>query len=235
MEVFKVANANREPSVALDLHKQDGKEMYAIPHISEVKEYGKTLGLNYVVPRFLGYTDYYICTCYKKKGKPDTWVTQINPLILSTEGLVFVEETQEGVEGTYLVPRHPRILVAYTEAGTLNPVQRELMGLAALQFQQAVHAANGIFISDFGLRVDNLEAYINGTDEEKEKIAENYFKALKETVNGELDKDDKLKEYVRATEFLAENVEMDNAKQGVLPADIERKLNEEADVAENDD
>ena len=227
--MFNVEDCNREPTVAINL--ADMKGLPVIPNIGEVKEYGRKMNIPYVVPRFIGLNHYYICTCYKSK-KGDNWVTQINPIIISTEGLVYVEETQHGVEGTYLVPRHPRLLAAWTEAGTFNPVQRELMGIGALQFQQAIHAAQGIFISDFGLRVDDNEAYQNGTDEERKEIIDAYFKALKESYEEELKTNKDTEAYVKAASFTAEKIEMDNARQGVLPEQLQKKLNEEADKAE---
>lgn len=235
MKLFNVNEANREPSVAINI--ADRKGMFMVPDVSDVKDYGRKNNLDYSVPRFLGLNHYYMCTRYiKKKGKNriENWTTQINPLILSTEGLVFVEETQHGVEGTYLVPRHPRILVAYTEAGSLNPIQRELIGLASLQFQQAIHAVNGLFISDFGLRIDDNEEYKKADDEGKAKIAQDYFKALKESYEEEMEASPETKEYVKATEWAAEQIQMDNARQGVLPGDIEKQLNEGADKAESE-
>ena len=227
--MFRVEEANREPVVAVNL--ADKKGLPVIPDVGAVKDYGRKMGIPYSVPRFIGLNHYYICTCYKSK-KGDNWITQINPVILSTEGLVYVEETQHGVEGTYLVPRHPRILAAWTEAGTLDPVQRELMGLNALQFQQALHAAQGLFISDFGMRVDDNEAYLNGTDEERKEIIDAYFRALKESYEEELKANEDTKAWVDAASFTAEKIEMDNARQGVLPEQIQKKLNEEADKSE---
>lgn len=229
-KVFNVEEANREPVVAVNL--ADRKGLVSIPDVGAVKEYGRKMSIPYVVPRFIGLNHYYICTCYKSK-KGENWITQINPIILSTEGLVYVEETQHGVEGTYLVPRHPRVLAAWTEAGTLKPVQRELIGLNALQFQQALHAAQGLFISDFGMRVDDNDEYKNGTDEERKEIIDAYFKALKESYEEELKNNEETKAYISAAEFTAEKIEMDNARQGVLPEQIQKKLNEEADKVEN--
>lgn len=227
MEKFLVENSNREPAIAIDLVGSKEK-LFVLPGISEVKEYGRSNNLNYSIPRFIGKTDSYICSRYIKKKK-ENWVTQINPIILSTDGLVFVEETQHGVDGIYLVPRHPRILVAYTEAGSLKPVQRELIGLASLQFQQALHAVNGLFISDFGLRIDDNQEYQQADDEGKNQIAQDYFKALQESFEEDVKSDEAVAEYIKATEFTSEKIEMDNVRQGVLPEDINRKLNEEAD------
>lgn len=220
--MFSVETANREPAVAVNLAEKD-HGLFITPAISETKEYGRQNNLDYSVPRFIGLNHYYICSRYKRK-KQEVWATQINPLILKTEGLVFVEETQHGVEGIYLVPRHPKILMAYTEGGTLKPIQRELIGLASLQFQQALQAANGLFISDFGLRVDNNEDYQKADDEGKNEIAQAYFKALQEGFNEQIDNSPETKEYLRATEFVAENVELNNAKEGVLPEPLMKEL-----------
>jgi hypothetical protein len=229
-KIFNVEDCNREPSIAVNL--ADSTNLVVIPDIGKVKDYGRKMKLPYVVPRYLGLTHFYICTCYKSK-KGENWVTQINPIILSTEGLVYVEETQHGVEGTYLVPRHPRLLAAWTEAGSLKPVQRELMGINALQFQQALHAAQGLFISDFGMRIDDNEAYLNGTDEERKEIIDAYFKALKESYEAELKSNKDTNDYIKASEFLAEKMEADNARNGVLPEQLQKELNLEADKAEN--
>lgn len=224
-------------AISLDeIRENSSKPGDYIPHISEVKEYGRMNNLPYSIPQFIGHTQAYICMKYtvKKKGqKPkETWVTMINPLILKTEGLVTVEETQPEIEGIYLVPRHPRILVAYNTIN-LQPVQEELIGLAAIQFQQALHAISGIFISDIGLRVDNDPEYLEADDEGKGQIAQDYLKALKEVYSEALTEDKEMKEYVDATEFLAEKVEMANAREGVLPEEIQKKLDLEADEADN--
>lgn len=228
--MFNVEKANREPVVAIDT--ADRKGAYSIPGISEVKEYGIKNNLPYSIPRYVNLNYNYVCTKYRGKHNQETWVTQINPLILATQGFVYVEETQHGVEGTYLVPRHPRILVAWTEAGTLKPVQRELMGLASLQLQQAIHALNGIFISDFGLRIDDNEEYQKASDEERGKIVEAYFKALKDTYDEGLKEDKNISDYVKAVAWSAEQIELSNAAEGVLPEQLQKKLNEEADKAE---
>lgn len=231
MKIFNVEEANREPSLSVNLDLNSS--MPLIPDVGEVKEYGIKNNLNYSVPRFIGKTHFYICTKYRAKHKREIWVTAINPMILSTEGLVFVEETQHGVEGIYVVPRHPRMLVAYTEAGTFKAVQKELVGLSALQFQQAIQAANGMFISDFGMKVD--DDYLKATDEEKNEIVQEYFKALQEELDQIIEEDEDTKQYLKATEFLAENVERNNANEGVLPEDIQKQLNEEADKVDKED
>jgi hypothetical protein len=228
-KIFNVEDCNREPTVAVNLAETKG--LPVIPDVGAVKEYGRSMKLPYSVPRFIGLNHYYICSCYKSK-KGENWITQVNPIILSTEGLVYVEETQHGVEGTYLVPRHPRILAAWTEAGTYKATQRELMGISALQFQQAIQAAQGIFISDYGLRVDDNKDYLEGTDEERKEIIDAYFKALKESYEEELKNNEKTRDYLAAASFTAEKIEVDNARHGVLPEEMQKKLNEEADTAE---
>ena len=230
MEKFKVEEANREPAIAVNL-AAESNSLSIIPDVSQVKEYGRVNNLNYSIPRFIGKNHSYICSRYIKK-KIENWVTQINPIILSTEGLVFVEETQHGVDGVYLVPRHPRVLVAYTEAGSFKPVQRELIGLASLQFQQALHAINGLFISDFGLRIDDNPDYLEADDEGKNSIAQEYFKALQASFEEEVKSDEKIDEYLKATEFISNNISRNNLKNGVVPGWVEKELNKEADEAE---
>lgn len=230
MPDFKIESCNREPAIAVDTASQKG--LFTIPFVGETKEYGRTHNLDYSVPRFVGDNHYYICTRYRDKHKKEIWVTQMNPTILKTEGMVYVEETQHGVEGTYLVPRHPRILAAWTNAAGIRPEQRELIGMSALQFQQAQQAANGLFICDYGLRVDNYPEYQNGTDEERKEIIDSYIKALKEQYDAELKENEDTQKYIKASEFLAEKLETANAKEGVLPVDLQDKLNKEADQAE---
>jgi hypothetical protein len=82
------------------------------------------------------------------------------------------------------------------------------------------------------MRVDDNEAYLNGTDEERKEIIDAYFKALKESYEEELKNNKDTKDYVSAASFTAEKIEMDNARQGVLPEQLQKKLNEEADKAE---
>lgn len=232
--MFNVNEANRDPMIAIDVASHKG-HAFIVPDLSDTKEYGQKNGLDYSVPRFIGKPHSYMCMNYKRKNKPNRWVTFINPILLSTEGLVFVEETQHGVEGTYLVPRHPRVLVAYVEGGTFNPVQRELIGLASLQFQQALHAVSGLFISDFGYRIDDNEEYKNADDQGKEELVKEYFKALKDTFDEEVKEDKDLKAYLDATDFLAEKVAVANAAEGVLPQKIMDKLDAEADEADKAD
>lgn len=222
MPDFKIEECNREPAIAVDTASRGG--LFAIPFVGETKEYGRSHSLDYSVPRFVGDNHYYICTHYLGKHKKEIWVTQINPTILSTKGMVYVEETQHGVEGTYLVPRHPRILAAWVNASGLQPEQRELTGMASLQFQQAQQAANGLFICDYGLRVDNYPEYQNGTDEERKEIIDSYIKALKEQYDSELEENSDTKEYIKASQFLAEKLEVSNAKEGVLPEGLQKEL-----------
>lgn len=141
----------------------------------------------------------------RRQGK-EVLMTMINPVILSVREMIAVEETQDQIEGTYLNIRHPQLHVAYLALPGAKPTEVTLSGKSALIFQQALRLMQGITIDVFGLRVDTYPEYQNGTDEERQKIIADYIKALKE-VSEESLQDEDTQEYIKAADFMAENIE----------------------------
>ena len=141
----------------------------------------------------------------RQKGR-EVLMTMINPIILGIKDTIAVEETQDQVEGTYLNIRHPQLHIAYVGLPKGEPLEVTLSGKSALIFQQALRLTQGITIDTFGFRVDDYPEYVNGTEEEKQDIIQNYMKVLKELHEENL-QDEDTKEYMRATDFLAENAE----------------------------
>ena len=141
-----------------------------------------------------------------KQKKKQVLMTMINPMILNIRDTIAVEETQDQVEGTYLNIRHPQLHIAYLSLPGAKPAEVTLSGKSALIFQQALRLTQGISIDTFGLRIDNYPEYQNGTDEEKQQIIQDYVHALRD-ISEEAQKDEDTSEYIKATEFMAQNAE----------------------------
>lgn len=164
--------------------RENPKELYAVPQLVDAEN-----PLLIVVLRLV------------RKGK-QTLMTMINPMLLATKGIIASEETQKGVEGTYLNFRHTHLQIAYNALPGCVPTEVSLSGKSALVFQQALRLTQGISVASLGLRIDNYEEYQKATDEEKQEIFKLYVAALKE-VNSELLEDEETAEYVNATEFVS--------------------------------
>lgn len=207
----------RTPMNAVDVSEVFNRIPVIIPALVEVKEFMRKYPEEpYAIPAFVDQNSSVIALRFKTRKKHEQMLTLINPGLLSTQGFMLNEESQYGVEGSYLVPRHPRIEVMYVSLPKGEAVRQELVGKAALVFQQAFQALSGVYICDIGMRVDNDEAYKNATDEEKQEIARAYLDYLKEENETAMSEDANIKKYVEATEFLADRVETSIMKEEAL-------------------
>lgn len=169
-----------------DYMRQNQKSLYCTPQLLDQEEPKSIMVLR------------------MRNKKRDVLMTMINPIILETKDTIAVEETQDQIEGTYLNIRHPQLHVAYLALPGAVPTEVTLSGKSAIIFQQALRLMQGISIDIFGLRIDDMKEYQEGTEEERQEIIGNYIKALKE-VSEESLQDEDTQEYIKATEFMAEN------------------------------
>ena len=169
-----------------DYMRQNQKSLYCTPQLLDQEEPKSIMVLR------------------MRNKKRDVLMTMINPIILETKDTIAVEETQDQNEGTYLDIRHPQLHVAYLALPGAVPTEVTLSGKSAIIFQQALRLMQGISIDIFGLRIDDMKEYQEGTEEERQEIIGNYIKALKE-VSEESLQDEDTQEYIKATEFMAEN------------------------------
>lgn len=199
----------RRPMDAINTVEVFSKSPINIPGLVETKEFmRKNIEEPYAIPVFMDKNSALIVLRFKtRKKNQEQLLTLINPSLLSTTGFILNEEKQFGVEGIYLIPRHPKIEVMYVSLPKGDPVKQELIGKAALVFQQAYQALSGVFICDIGLRIDNYLEYQNGTEEERNEIAHAYLACLRDAKEDAMKDDPELKKYVEATEFLADKVE----------------------------
>ena len=157
-----------------DYMRQNQKSLYCTPQLLDQEEPKSIMVLR------------------MRNKKRDVLMTMINPIILETKDTIAVEETQDQIEGTYLNIRHPQLHVAYLALPGAVPTEVTLSGKSAIIFQQALRLMQGISIDIFGLRIDDMKEYQEGTE------------ALKE-VSEESLQDEDTQEYIKATEFMAEN------------------------------
>ena len=190
---------------AVDLQKAFNGSKIDIPYITETKEFLRSHeDLSYAIPAFVGGNSAIIIMRFKTKKSSDL-MTLINPTYLSVSGLILSEETQYGVEGVYLVARHPKIEVMYVKTPEGVALKQTLLGKSALMLQQAYEALQGIRIDDFGLRIDNNEDYQRGSEEEKTAIGVAYLNSLKEVLS-EIEKDPEVQKYEKAVDFTSERI-----------------------------
>lgn len=196
---------NRKQAKAVNIEEAFGNSI-KIPYLVEVKEFMRQHSdLAYGIPAFIDGDSMIMVMRFKTKKDANNLMTLINPTYLSVSGLIMSEEVQYGVEGTYLVPRHPKIEVMYVKTPEGISMKQTLVGKSALMFQQAYEALNGKYIDDFGLRIDNDEEYQKMSDDEKSEYARAYLDELKDYL-AELEKDEEVKKYEAAVDFTSEKI-----------------------------
>lgn len=196
-------------SLAVDTTKFADEGLHSISSdVSLLKDYlRKNPKSLYCTPQLLDMDEpKSIMVLRMRKQKRESFMTMINPVILNIKDTIAVEETQDQIEGTYLNIRHPQLHVAYVALPAGKPVEVTLSGKSALVFQQALRLMQGISIDIFGLRIDDYPEYQNADEEGKQAIIADYLRALKE-VSEESLQDADTQEYVRATQFMSENIE----------------------------
>lgn len=192
----------------IDITSQ-GKEMREIIH--EIKDTMRKKGLKHLSAPAIGYNKRIFCIDYEDLEIK----TYINPLIIESKGLSLSRETSDCIPGkTYLVPRNNDIKVMYQKP--IGPAEtRQLLGVAAMVFQQEVNMLDGVLLSDIGLEID--EDFDNATDEEKSKIIEMYLDSLDlkaKEAEVEIEKDPELKELNEGIDFM----------QGLAKGEIKQDL-----------
>lgn len=207
------------------------KGLPTIPYLSETKEFLRQHpDLSYAIPAFVDGDSSVIVMRFQTK-KSNDFMTLINPTYLSVSGLILSEETQFGVEGVYLVPRHPKIELMFTKLPEGIASKSVLVGKSALMFQQALEALNGKYIDDFGIRIDDNETYQNATDEEKAEYGKAYMEALSDLLK-EMEEDPKVQQYEKATDFLTEKIAVGVEADKLIE---EVRKNEQRDAESTDD
>lgn len=193
-------------SLPVDTTKLEKDFLYISHDVTLLKDYMRRNPKSlYCTPQLLDQEEpKSIMVLRMRNKKRDVLMTMINPIILETKDTIAVEEVQDQIEGTYLNIRHPQLHVAYLALPGAVPTEVTLSGKSAIIFQQALRLMQGISIDIFGLRIDDMKEYQEGTEEERQEIIGNYIKALKE-VSEESLQDEDTQEYVKATEFMAEN------------------------------
>lgn len=217
-------------SKAVDLQKAFNSAKIDIPYLSETKSFLKNhKDLSYAIPEFVDGDSSLIVMRFKNK-KSENFITLINPTYLSVSGFILSEEVQLGIEGTYLVSRHPKIEVMFVSTPSGKAVKQTLVGKSALMFQQAYDALRGIKISDFGLRIDNLNEYQNGSDDDKKAIGCAYLDSLKELLDS-IEQDPEVKKYEKAVDFTSEKIAVGVEADKMIE---EARKNESKDVVNTD-
>lgn len=213
----------RTQTIDVDIKKAFAGSKIEIPYLNELKLFmSKNPKEAYAVSPFVGGNSSVAVVRFKRK-KAEHLMTMINPVILSTQGFIVSEETQFGVEGVYLVPRHPQMEVMFVCLPKGVATKQKLLGKSALMMQQALHVMAGVYIDDIGLRIDNNKEYQKASQERKNEIIHEYIQALKEVEEEAIESDPKIKEYVQATKFLGEqletSVEIEKAVMNIGQAD----------------
>lgn len=220
---------NRSRYVSVNL-QEAFKGTPKIPYLSDTKEFlQKHDELNYAIPQFVGGDSAVMVLRFNKK-KGLKLMTLVNPTYLSMSGIILSEETQYGVEGVYLVPRHPKIEIMFVKLPEGIPVRQVLIGKSALVFQQAYDAMNGQYICDFGMRIDDNKKYQEMSIEEKEEYGKAYFEALKDVL-ADLEKDEEVKKYEEAVTFTTERIAVGVEADKIIQ---EARNNEQTNVGSED-
>lgn len=217
-------------SKAVDLQKAFNSTKINIPYLSETKAFLKNhKDLSYAIPEFIKGDSSLIVMRFKNK-KSENFITLINPTYLSVSGFILSEEKQLGVEGTYLVSRHPKIEVMFVSTPSGEAVKQTLVGKSALVLQQAYDALRGIKISDFGLRIDNLDEYQNGSEDDRRAIGCAYLDSLKELLT-DIEQDPEVKKYEKAVDFTSEKIAVGVEADKIIE---EARKNESKDAVSSD-
>ena len=228
-------------SLPVDVSKFHDEGLVSVAHdITLLKDYlRKNPKSLYATPQLIDQDEpKSIIVLRMKRARKEVLMTLINPLILSVNEGIAVEETQDGIEGTYLNIRYPQLRIAYVGLPDGKPLEVTLTGKSALIFQQALRLTQGITIDLFGLRIDDYPEYLNGTEEEKQEIVKAYLEHLDE-ISKMMQKDEDVQEYMKATKFMSENVQ--NSINAEIHEEVQQivkaaeEANKETDKKEGDD
>lgn len=126
----------------------------------------------------------------------------INPMITNVKGFDLHREVSPCIPGKeFIVPRYNRVEAVYqTPLGEVKTT--EIVGVAAMVFQQQVDQLQGILISDLGLEVDS--DFDNATEDEKAEIIKMYLDSLdvrQQQLEEEIESSDDLKVLKNSLDF----------------------------------
>ena len=175
----------------------ESKEMRAI-----VKALKDTLNANNLASlsaKAIGENRRIFCIKFQEEIK-----TFINPIIANAKGLQLSRESSVLIPNQeFLVPRNNDIMVMYTRPmGKIET--RQLVGLAAIVFQQMMNQLDGVFLSDIGLPVG--EEFDSMSEEDRNELISEYLDSLdiqQKEVDKEIQEDEELKKMNDAIEFMA--------------------------------
>lgn len=131
--------------------------------------------------------------------------TYINPIICQAKGIELSCETSISIPGKrFMRPRNNDIMVMYqTPTGKIE--NKELIGVAAIVFQQEVDALDGMLLSDIGVELP--EDFESWPEDERMQFARDYLDSLDlltKQVQKEIDEDEELKKIQDASEFMTQ-------------------------------
>ena len=149
--------------------------------IQDIKSTMRVTGLKHLSAPAVGHERRIFCIDYEDLEIK----TYINPIIADAKGLTLSREIDPCIpDRTYLIPRNTEITTIY-QRPTGQTETRQLLGMAAIVFQQELNHLDGVLLSDIGLEID--EDFDNATEEEQQEIIGMYLDAL-DLKGKELDK-----------------------------------------------
>ena len=148
---------------------------------------------------YIGFQKRIFCIAFQEEIK-----TFINPMVAHAEDIQLSRESDCTLPGkSYIRPRNSKIDIIY-QRPTGQTEQKQLLGAAAVMFQQGMDAIDGISLDDIGLEVD--DEFDNASEEERIEIINMYLDSLdlrNKQIQKEIQEDFELHQYQRGIDFMA--------------------------------
>lgn len=189
-----IALSERSDEVDLKNGMKEAREI-----ISAIKHTMQKNDLKILSAPEIGYKKRIFCIAFQEEIK-----TFINPIIMQAKDIQLSKETNVTLPGkTFIRPRNSEIHIIY-QRPTAQTENKQLLGMAAVLFQQGMDSIDGISLVDIGLEID--DDFENASDEEKQEIITMYLDSLdmkSKQIQKEISEDPELKEMTKAAEFIA--------------------------------
>ena len=167
--------------------------------ISAIKHTMEKNDLKILSAPYIGFKKRIFCIAFQEEIK-----TFINPIIAHAEDIQLSRETDCTLPGkSYIRPRNSKIDIIY-QRPTGQTEQKQLLGAAAVLFQQGMDAIDGISLDDIGLEIDS--DFDNASDEERIEIINMYLDSLdlrNKQAQEEIENNPELNQYQKGIDFLA--------------------------------
>lgn len=184
-----------ERSTEVDI-KNQMKEARQI--ISALKHTMQKNDLKILAAPHIGFKKRIFCIAFEEEIK-----TFINPIITKATDIQLSKETDVTLpDKVFIRPRNSSVDIMY-QRPTGQTEARQLLGMAAILFQEGMDAIDGISLMDIGLEID--DDFENASDDERFEVINMYLDSLDmkhKEIEKEIQEDPDLKNFQSGIDFM---------------------------------